>query len=386
MESEVNEREAARPSSVEDLAFANESATKDSSAEKKKVAGAVQQATAPESKGKCELQITEELEEFVEVSQKKNNDSGENPAQPVPKQTTKRIIVEAKPAPPKTTIVKKKLEPKTVGPLRDDDSPPWNGITLNRCLVVAAFLALLSVGFQVLQDVVDTDDELSEVDPGILPPDTTVEQMPEPWFFEGWFGTSQPTEPEEPDESELEELTEEEEELTEEEEELPEEEEELPIIEDQPEEAEVALDLTEPKSEEVEESHRKPKRAEQWGLKAKNKYMETKAIKIRKTSEPGSKRKDFFPFIKRPKESTKTSKEFKEKPYKEKGHKQTDKEKRFEHPKKQEGGKPYKKGKEEQNKYYKHEKGRKEEKEFKGFKQRHQEKEYRKQHNSRHHE
>lgn len=47
--------------------------------------------------------------------------------------------------------MKQKPEPKSVGPLKDEDFVPWNGVTLNRCLAIAAIAALLSVGFQILQ-------------------------------------------------------------------------------------------------------------------------------------------------------------------------------------------------------------------------------------------
>ncbi|XP_053318437.1 junctional sarcoplasmic reticulum protein 1 [Spea bombifrons] len=389
MESEVREKEMARPTYVEDLPIPKEGATKESNVEKKKVAGTevkIKKGASKESESKstCELQITEELDEFAEVGLKKNNDTAENPTRPVSK-PTKRSITESKPV-PKTATVKKKLEPKNVGPVRDDDAPPWNGITLNRCLVVAAFLALLSVGFQVVQDAVDMDDELAEVEAGLWTPhDTTDQQQPEPWFFEGWFSTSPGEEPdvmEDPEEPGEPEELEEPEELKEPEET------ELPETEDELAEAVDVSETQEPlesKIEDKKESQDKPKQSHQWGLKPKNKYMETKAIKIRRASEGASRENVLFPFMKRPKETSKHPRELQEKAYKDKGYKKKDKDKQYEHPKKQEDKKQYKKRKEEPNKYVKHDKERKEEKDKKRFKEHQQERGYRKQHDVKHH-
>ncbi|XP_053559046.1 junctional sarcoplasmic reticulum protein 1 isoform X2 [Bombina bombina] len=361
-----------------------------------------------ESKKTCALQITEDLDEFVENS----NESGEKKPRTISKPTKR--IVEAKPV-SKGTVVKKKSEPKSLGPMKEEESIPWNGITLNRCLVVAAIAALLSMGFQVLQDVVDTDEDIHELETGHWAPADPNDQQSESWFFEGWFGSSD-AEPLEVSDMELsddelleEELLEDElpdEELLEDElpeEELPEEEllteelseedlqeEELPELQ-LPKEEKDQSDQDLPHSiklhdfdKKTEETRDKHKQKDQWGLKAKNKYMENKAIKIKRQSE-GSQGRGVFPFMKKPNDSTKSSQDYKQKKYKEKSHQQKDKERKYEHPKKQElvERKPYKKGKEEENKYFKKEgkenyKGWKE-KESKGFKHHQQEKGYKKQ-------
>ncbi|KAM4809084.1 junctional sarcoplasmic reticulum protein 1 [Rhinophrynus dorsalis] len=318
-------------------------------------------ASVPKSKNKCELQITEDLEEFVDMNPEKNNETGEN-AEPTVHKPTKQSIPESKPV-VKSATMKKKLEPKTVGPMKEEESAPWNGITLNRCLIVAAFAALISMGFQVLQDVVEKEDELSEIEVESWTPPDPNEQLPDPWFFEGWFGSS-----------EVQEIQ------------LPE------VQEDQPVEDEAASIAETPSEPEVEEmtehSQEKVKQMDQWGMKSKSNYMEIKASKIRRAPEDGVQKNEVFPFMKRPKQSTKP--EVKDKLYKEKEYKRKGEESKFEHPKKQEGGKPDKKGREEQKKYFKQEekeryKARKEDNENKGYKSHQKEKEYRKLHDSRHH-
>ncbi|XP_063311949.1 junctional sarcoplasmic reticulum protein 1 isoform X2 [Pelobates fuscus] len=381
---------------------------------------------------------------------------------PISEKPTKESNGETKKV-PKSTAVKKKVEPKSMGPSRDDDAPPWNGITLNKCLAVAAALALLSVGFQVLQVVlhlqykilqcisrccnvtsvrlqsrapltlkvpdterpsecrpiialmpaetpqtnaVDTDDDLPDFEAGPLTLNDTTDQLPEPWFFEGWFGSTKtektdlselheiPEDVEEPEE-EIEETLEEEveeeaEEPVEEIEELEEAEEPAEEVEEEPEEIleeEDEEETEEPEEEVMEETEEivaikdsqevsQHQQSDKWGLKAKHKYMQTKASKIRRVSDEGPQKRGIFPFGRNTKESTKIPREFKEKPYKEKDHRQKDKERRHEHTQKKEGGKSYKKGREEENKYFK---GRHDEKEGKRFH------EHKKLHSDRHH-
>ncbi|XP_073452487.1 junctional sarcoplasmic reticulum protein 1 [Aquarana catesbeiana] len=278
--------------------------------------------------------------------------------------------------------MKQKPEPKSVGPLKDEDFVPWNGVTLNRCLAIAAIAALLSVGFQILQESVDSDD-LAEPENDIWTSPESNDQQSEPWFFENWFGSSTPNlpvieEPEipettEPDNSEVKELEEpiaEESELTDEE------------IETKTE----AL-LEEPiETEKQEEKMEKPKPSEQWGLKSKGRYMEAKAIKIRR-AENGSQSNEVFPFklAKKPKDSAKPFSEGREKPPKDTKYQKKYDEKKYDSPKKQDHEKSFKKEREEHNKYFKQDKGKKEDKEYKTHKQYHYEKDYKKKYDLRHH-
>ncbi|XP_078527111.1 junctional sarcoplasmic reticulum protein 1 isoform X2 [Lissotriton helveticus] len=146
---------------------------------------------------KYELQITEDLEEFLETPSDMSGTASEAMNSKAPKKRT----AEPKPS-SKQVPIKKKLEPNTLGPMRERE--PWDWISLNKCLVLASFLALLSMGFQILQDVVDPDDELPELGNGrLLPPECCLpvvppDELPEPWFFESWFEASEP----EPGESE----------------------------------------------------------------------------------------------------------------------------------------------------------------------------------------
>ncbi|XP_075720462.1 junctional sarcoplasmic reticulum protein 1 [Rhinoderma darwinii] len=285
--------------------------------------------------------------------------------------------------------MKKKPEPKSVGPVRDEEFSPWNGITLNRCLAVAAIAALLSMGFQVLQDAVDTDDDLTDVEAEAWTPPDQSDELPEPWFFEAWFGSSKPELPlaEPPESQDIEEsdLS-----IVEEAESPAVEEQELNSAEDDDEEdesinTEEDLKTEEPlRYEKTEARKDSQKPTEQWGLKAKSKYMEAKVGKIRIATEDGSQRRDVFPFHKKHKEPNKSLADGKEKSYKEKSYQKKYDEKKHDHSKKQDFGKSHRKEKEKQNKYFKPDQGRREDKENKGYKQYHQEKDHKRKQDARH--
>ncbi|XP_044124874.1 junctional sarcoplasmic reticulum protein 1 [Bufo gargarizans] len=275
--------------------------------------------------------------------------------------------------------MKKKSESKSVGPVREEESSPWNGITLNRCLAVAAIAALLSMGFQVLQDAVDDDPADVEAE-AWTPPDQS-DELAEPWFFEAWFGSSKAELPEveQPGSPDIEEPD------------LPmeEEEEPPPVVEEQELTIEEVAETTEtdeesPHFKKTEERKDREKLNGQWGLKPKSKYMEAKVGKIKIATEDDSQRRDIFPFHKKPKELIKSFEDAKDKSYKEKSYQKKYDEKKPDHSKKLDFGKPYRNQKEEQHKNVKQDKGRKVEKEYKGNKQYPQDKEYKRKHDSRH--
>lgn len=140
---------------------------------------------------KYELQITEDLDEFLETLSEMSGTASETMSSKAPKKRSAEPKTSSKQVP-----IKKKLEPQTLGPMREPE--PWDWISLNKCLVVASFLALLSMGFQILQDVADPDDELPEMGNGrLVPPECCLpvvppDELPEPWFFESWFEASEP--------------------------------------------------------------------------------------------------------------------------------------------------------------------------------------------------
>ncbi|XP_029466836.1 junctional sarcoplasmic reticulum protein 1-like isoform X2 [Rhinatrema bivittatum] len=164
---------------------------------KEKLSGRLEEK---EPKKIYELQITEDLDEFVESV----SEIPKAAQEPIvkPEKAAKRSSV-AK-ADSKPVSARKKTEPSGAGPGKADI--PWEGVTLNKCLIVASFVALLSMGFQVLQDAVDMEDEVLEVDtivwtqPESSPAEDITEELPEPWFFESWFRPSE----EEPDEADTE--------------------------------------------------------------------------------------------------------------------------------------------------------------------------------------
>ncbi|KAM4050719.1 junctional sarcoplasmic reticulum protein 1 isoform 2-T3 [Anomaloglossus baeobatrachus] len=280
--------------------------------------------------------------------------------------------------------MKKKPEPKSVGAVREEEFYPWNGITLNRCLVLAAVAALLSMGFQVLQDAVD--DDLADVEAEAWIPTDQTDELAEPWFFESWFGSSEPElpedeQPESPDieESDVPILEETETPAADDQELTSEEEDEIINIEED------VVTEEPPTSEKTESKKETQKTTVQWGLKSKSKYMEAKVGKIRIASDDGPQKRDIFPFHKKPKEPIKSFGDTEGKSYKEKSYLKKYDEKKHDYSKKQDFiGKQYRKENEEQHKYFKQDKGRKENKESKGYKQYHQEKDYKRKHDSRH--
>ncbi|XP_063811299.1 protein PROCA1-like [Pseudophryne corroboree] len=198
-------------------------------------------------------------------------------------------------------------------------------------------------------------------------------QQAKPWFFEGWFGSSKP----ELEELESSDVEEPEVLVIEEPEPSAVEEPEVPSVDiDELKETKASLLIQESqKSEKGKEKMYKQKPSEQWGLKAKGKYLEVKAAKIRRAPKDGSQKREIFPFPRKLKESNKSSPEAKENFNKERSY-QKKYDKKFDHPKKQEFGKSFKKERGEKDKYFKQNKGRREDKENKKYKQYHQEKDY----------
>ncbi|XP_072457588.1 junctional sarcoplasmic reticulum protein 1 isoform X2 [Notamacropus eugenii] len=58
-----------------------------------------------------------------------------------------------------------KAQPRTLGPVSDE--LPWGEITLNKCLALASVVAVLSMAFQVFQDVIDGEEDGTEATPGL---------------------------------------------------------------------------------------------------------------------------------------------------------------------------------------------------------------------------
>ncbi|KAG8454745.1 hypothetical protein GDO86_001099 [Hymenochirus boettgeri] len=358
--------------SVQEVPVTCEQTTKGASREKKIGADSKEEADTSKaavckSKAKCELRISEDLDDFADVGQKKENEPVEIPPPPEPK-VTKRPVTEPKPV-SKNTPMRKKLEPKNIGPVKNEEASFWNGFTLNRCLLIAAFAALLSVGFQVLQEATDNDDELTEVDEEHWIQPNPNNPEPDQWFFEGWFGSSDAVNVKIPEED------------------LPEE--ELPGIE----EDELVMDGKTTVEETVKEKEEVAtesllKKSKKWGLKEKSNYMAAKAIKIRRAPE-GSHKIEVFPFKKKQKEPIKYSPDGKQKLHKERQYQGKGIEHKYGYSKMQNVEKPYKKGREEHKKYFEEEKewykGKKVDKAAKGYRGHQQEKEYKKSKDNRRH-
>ncbi|XP_026536888.1 junctional sarcoplasmic reticulum protein 1 isoform X2 [Notechis scutatus] len=153
----------------------------------------------------------------------------------------------------KFVSVKRKTESRAA-----KDTLPWENLSLNKCILVATFLAVFSVSCQVVQEVVEYGGAVLEAE---LSAWTTQEDSPgeqeQLWFYERWFDWSDMDEP--PEIEEEEELLEVEEELLEvEEEEKEEEEEPLEGGEDGEEETEPVEIEEEEEEEEEEETEEKP--------------------------------------------------------------------------------------------------------------------------------
>ncbi|XP_074020114.1 junctional sarcoplasmic reticulum protein 1 [Numenius arquata] len=134
---------------------------------------------------------------------------------------------------PKSLPVQRKVEPPSLDPA--EEPLLWEGLTLNKCILVASVVALLSVTFQVLQapcsregisrgrqdppppplhEVVSTKEEVQEVVTAQPPQlessmveaddgdddggddgeddDEADSNLAEPWIFKKWFGRSAP--------------------------------------------------------------------------------------------------------------------------------------------------------------------------------------------------
>ncbi|XP_014455349.2 junctional sarcoplasmic reticulum protein 1 [Alligator mississippiensis] len=145
--------------------------------------------------------IETDLDEFVETMTETPPAEVEQKAKRTEKVAEKASS--AVPPVPKALPVRRKTEPRTVGAAKEELL--WDGLTLNKCILIASFIALLSMGFQVFQDVVEEDNEVPEAAPNLwvqpessIPEDGTSE-LAEPWFLKRWLGRSEPEETEEPE-------------------------------------------------------------------------------------------------------------------------------------------------------------------------------------------
>ncbi|XP_030075403.1 junctional sarcoplasmic reticulum protein 1 [Microcaecilia unicolor] len=148
-----------------------------------------------EPKKGYELQITEDLDEFVESMTEMPKTTPQEAAMK-PEKAARMKSLEAKAdSKIKPMMARKKTEPSSLGPMKED--MPWEGVTLNKCLIVASFVALLSMGLPDLADSVESEDEVLDADtmvwtqPEISPVEDMAEKLMEPWFFESWFGSSE---------------------------------------------------------------------------------------------------------------------------------------------------------------------------------------------------
>ncbi|PKU30107.1 junctional sarcoplasmic reticulum protein 1-like [Limosa lapponica baueri] len=113
---------------------------------------------------------------------------------------------------PRSLPVQRKVEPPSLDPA--EEPLLWEGLTLNKCILVASVVALLSVTFQVLQEVVSPKEEVQEVVTAQPPqPESSMVEaddgdddggddgedddeadsnLAEPWIFKKWFGRSAP--------------------------------------------------------------------------------------------------------------------------------------------------------------------------------------------------
>ncbi|XP_074933111.1 junctional sarcoplasmic reticulum protein 1 isoform X2 [Phalacrocorax aristotelis] len=114
----------------------------------------------------------------------------------------------AGPPVPRSLPVQRDVEPPSLDPV--EEPLLWEGLTLNKCILVASIVALLSVTFQVLQEVVSTkEEEVQEVVTAqpAQPESSMFEDddgdddgddgdadsnLAEPWIFKKWFGRSAP--------------------------------------------------------------------------------------------------------------------------------------------------------------------------------------------------
>uniref|UniRef100_A0ABM5ELY3 Junctional sarcoplasmic reticulum protein 1 isoform X2 n=1 Tax=Pogona vitticeps TaxID=103695 RepID=A0ABM5ELY3_9SAUR len=154
-------------------------------------------------------------------------------AEKAPRPQEKKPPEKARPAAPAAKPVRRKTE------ARGKDTVPWEGLTLNKCLLVASLVAFLSVGCQVFQEIIEYSENVIKTELEAWTSESGVGELEERWFYERWLDWSDDEEPLEMEEDEEEEEEEEEEVLEiEGEEEEEEEEPELTDIEEKEEEEE----------------------------------------------------------------------------------------------------------------------------------------------------
>ncbi|XP_050790316.1 junctional sarcoplasmic reticulum protein 1 isoform X1 [Gopherus flavomarginatus] len=205
---EVLERDLESPEAIEELPVLVERILRLSKEDKRKVAEVPQSeeevnssSHGIEKEERNTLHVIEkDLDEFVESI----TDTPVVTEKTVTRvERVEEIASSASPQVPKTLPVKRKAEPRTISPMKEE--VPWEGLTLNKCILIASFVALLCMGFQVFQDVIDVEDEIPEAEPSLwaqpacsLPEDGAGERG-QLRFFKSWLSWWEPEAAEDPE-------------------------------------------------------------------------------------------------------------------------------------------------------------------------------------------
>ncbi|XP_072834166.2 junctional sarcoplasmic reticulum protein 1 isoform X2 [Pogona vitticeps] len=196
-------------------------------------------------------------------------------AEKAPRPQEKKPPEKARPAAPAAKPVRRKME------ARGKDTVPWEGLTLNKCLLVASLVALLSVGCQVFQEIIEYSENVIKTELEAWTSESGVGELEERWFYERWLDWSDDEEPLEMEEDEEEE---EEEEVLEMEGEEEEEEEEPELI-----------DIEEKEEEEEEEETEEVPVSKGSPRKSREKAVQREKIsrgRARKDHEPVGKERE----------------------------------------------------------------------------------------------
>ncbi|XP_056678186.1 junctional sarcoplasmic reticulum protein 1 isoform X1 [Monodelphis domestica] len=160
---EVPDRGLGCPEAMEELAMLMEKSRKQSQEEKAKGGEMAErseevssQAQGPDEDGQS--RAPQQAPDGIRPSKAKAEQGGPGKAATAPKSAPTRKKSKAQAQPPG----KPQLRP---GPLSDE--LPWGEITLNKCLALASVVAVLSMAFQVFQDVIDGDEEGPEAAPAL---------------------------------------------------------------------------------------------------------------------------------------------------------------------------------------------------------------------------
>ncbi|XP_036598292.1 junctional sarcoplasmic reticulum protein 1 isoform X2 [Trichosurus vulpecula] len=172
---EVMDRGLGCPEAIEELTMSMETSRKESLEEEAK--GGEKAESREETSSREQGLAEEEQSPAPEQARYKTSEGDRRPSKmkehsegPAKERGKTAAAPKSAPARKKTKAQSQpqaKPQPRTLGPMSDE--LPWGEITLNKCLALASVVAVLSMAFQVFQDVIDGEEEGPEAAPALWP-------------------------------------------------------------------------------------------------------------------------------------------------------------------------------------------------------------------------